>query len=299
MTVAATALDPFEANRPVLFGVAYRMLGSATDAEDAVQEAWLRWRGASVEALRSPRSWLVTVVTRLCLDHLRTARVRREQYIGQWLPEPIATALAPAPGPEATVDTAETIDMAMLVVLERLSAVERAAFILHDVFDFGYDELAEMLGKTEGACRQLVHRARQRLAEPRQRFTATSEQRRELTLAFLRAAAEGDMEGLLAILAEDAVLASDGGGKASAALNLVVGRDRIMRFAIGVARKKWPKGARVVLAEVNGGPGVLVYEGERVTSAYVLGCGDGQVRAIWVVRNPDKLRALDVPRLVA
>lgn len=297
-TPASSAIDLFESNRPVLFGVAYRMLGSAADAEDLVQETWLKWRTASVEALRSPRSWLVTVITRLCLDQLRSARARREQYVGPWLPEPITVAMAPEPGPEVAADAVETIDLAFLVMLERLGPVERAAFVLHDVFAFSHDEVAEVVGKSTAACRQVLHRARARLQESRKRFDASAAERERLTRAFLRAAGAGDMEALVAILAEDVALYSDGGGKALAALKPIYGRHRIANFAVTTARK-YADIARFEPALLNGGPGLLMYEGGELTGAYVLGCSEGRVHEVWIMRNPDKLAGLARQRQVA
>ena len=293
-----SAIDLFESHRPMLFGVAYRMLGSASEADDAVQDTWLRWRNASVEAVRSPRSWLVTVITRLCLDQLRSARVRREQYVGPWLPEPIVAAISHEPGPEASADAVETIDYAFMVMLERLGPVERAVFILHDVFEFGYDEVAAVVKKSEAACRQTLHRARERLREPRKRFTATREERQRLTQLFVQAAGRGDIDALVSALAEDVVLYSDGGGKRYAALNPIYGRDKVVRFAVKLSEKLQGT-LHVEPRDINGVPGWLLYESGELTTVFILGIGDGQVREVWAMRNPDKLTNLAAPRRIA
>ncbi len=290
----ALDVDAFEEQRGLLFGVAYRMLGSAIDAEDIVQEAFLRARTTDVTELRSLRSYLVTIVTRLCLDQLKSAHASREQYIGPWLPEPIATGSSAAPGsPEATVAAEESISFAFLVLLELLGPVERAVFLLREVFDYGYDEVAAIVGKTEASCRQTFHRAKQRLEARRPRFQPSNEQRRALTERFLRAVSAGDMQGLLGLLANDITLWSDGGGQAAAALNPIVGPARVARLFFGVARKEADLrlDGSVSIEEINGAPAAVFRTARgRIWNLMVLEMdADGTVSEVRLVRNPQKL----------
>ncbi|WP_438022947.1 RNA polymerase sigma factor SigJ [Sorangium sp. So ce233] len=305
MSVAAgVSAECFTAHRRSLFGLAYRMLGSAAEAEDVVQEAYLRARAAR-EAPEAPAAYLATIVTRLCLDVLKSARARREAYVGPWLPEPVSTsdvldgdgaaadhadALGGAESPAARMDRVESISMAFLVVLESLSPLERAALILRDVFDWEFDAIAAALGRSPAACRQLVHRAREHVAARQPRFRATEAERRRLFEAFLEAAARGDAGALAAMLAEGASVTPDSGGKASAARRVLSGRDRITRYFIGL----WQKGAGATtrIASVNGGPALLVYEGTRLATAIGLDVSPAGVDAIWIMRNPDKLARL-------
>ena len=288
----------FQAHRPLLFGVAYRMLGTITEAEDAVQDAYLRFRGADGE-IRNPRAYLVTVVTRICLDQLKSARATRETYIGPWLPEPLVQRAGAEPSPEETVEGHESVSFAFLVMLEELGPVERAVFLLREVFDYDYGDIADVVQKSEAACRQVFHRARQRLAERHHRHSANYSQRAALTARFLAAANEGNMAGLLEILSADVIAYSDGGGKAAAAINPVFGPDRVARFTIGVARKAPP--ASVELADVNGGPGaILRRRSGRIDSILLLDIGeDGLVQTLYVVRNPDKLVRVEGARPTA
>jgi RNA polymerase sigma-70 factor (ECF subfamily) len=278
----------FDEHRQVLFAVAYRMLGTVADAEDMVQEAYLRWRQAPRDTIDSPRAYLTTVVTRLCIDHLRSARVKREEYIGPWLPEPVVTDSAP----DEPVAMAESLSMAFLVLLESLTPTERAAMLLREVFDYEYAEIAEVLGKTEANCRQLVRRARERLAERRPRFAASREDRDRIVREFLEAVASGDLDGLVGMLASDATLWSDGGGKVTAARNPIVGADRVGRFLVGVMKK-----AQGVIdvhpVVVNGEPGVLVAFGGRPLSVLTLHVGPSGVEGVYIVSNPDKLAHLE------
>ncbi|WP_437313887.1 RNA polymerase sigma factor SigJ [Sorangium sp. So ce385] len=302
---AGVSAECFTAHRRSLFGLAYRMLGSAAEAEDVVQEAYLRARSAG-EVPEAPGPYLATIVTRLCLDVLKSARARREAYVGPWLPEPVPTgdlldvggAAAGYPGeragaesPAARMDRVESISMAFLVVLESLSPLERAALILRDVFDWEFDALAGALGRSPAACRQLVHRAREHVAARQPRFRATEAERRRLFEAFLDAAARGDAGALAAILAEGASVTPDSGGKASAARRVLSGRDRITRYIIGL----WRKGAGAIVtrvASVNGAPALLVYEGARLATAVGLDASPAGIDAIWLMRNPDKLARL-------
>src|SRR5882672_1483127 len=228
----------FASARPLLFSIAYRMLGSVMDAEDLVQDAYLRWQEAPETDVRSPRAYLTTIVTRLAINHLRAARTKRDTYVGPWLPEPLVTKDTPD-----TVELAESLSMAFLVLLERLSPIERAVFLLHEVFDFEYAEIARMVDKTEANCRQLLARARKRVGAPSARFEADPAQAQRLTQRFTEASVAGDMDGLLAVLAEDITLWADGGGKAKgAALKPVYGAASVARFVLGIMDRVVPAG---------------------------------------------------------
>lgn len=284
MTAVERDGDPlatFEAHRALLHGIAYRMLGSAADADDVLQEARLRWLAVTHAEVASPRAFLVTVVSRLCLDQLGSARVRRETYVGEWLPEPVAT------GPDADPDS---LSMAFLVLLERLSPAERAAFLLADVFDYGFTEIAAILGRSEEACRQLAARARRHVKQGRPRAVDRADHARALG-AFVTACVSGDLAGLERLLAADVVAHSDHGGRARAARNAVHGADRVGRMMIGLARKG-AAGATVRPCDLNGLPGLVLREHGVVTTALAFDVADGRIRAIFVVRNPDKLTRL-------
>lgn len=281
----------FTEHRSFLVGLAYRMLGSVAEAEDAVQEAFLRTQKAPLDDVVSPRAWLATIVTRICLDQLRSARARRETYTGPWLPEPIRTDLDRAVVKPRDPEDAESLSLAFLVLLETLSPLERAVFLLHEVFDYTHAEIAAILERDEPAIRQLLHRARANVREGRPRFRADPERHRELLMRFLWAAGQGDLAALEAMLAKDAVLRSDGGGKVHAALKPIVGPDRVARFLLGVA-KKTPD-AWAELAEINGEPGALVRTPRGVTGAMTFDVDpEGRIAAIHIVVNPDKLAAL-------
>lgn len=282
--------DPFTAARPRLIALAYRMLGSMGDAEDAVQETFLRWHGANRAAIRTPAAWLTTACTRLCIDRLRKAKAERAAYVGTWLPEPVAVE---PPEDEAL---GESLSMAFLVMLERLSPAERAAYLLHDVFEQDYAAIASALGRSGQACRQLVSRARRNLGlpagAPKPRFAADPAHAEELASAFVMAARAGDTRRLMAMLTDDAELWSDGGGKALAALNVVHGADRVARFFVGI-RNKQARGLAFVYRPVNGRPGAVGYVGARADFALALEPGPGgRIGAVYVVRNPDKLARL-------
>ena len=275
----------------MLFAIAYRMLGSVMDAEDLVQEAYLRWEEADETEVRSPRAYLTTIVTRLAINQLRSARTKRETYIGPWLPEPLVTEDTPD-----TVELAESLSMAFLVLLERLAPVERAAFLLHEVFDFEYAEIARVLDKTEANCRQLVARARKRVGSPQARFEADPAQARRLVEQFTQASFAGDMDGLVALLAEDITLWGDGGGKVpGAALKPVRGASSVARFALGVMERLVPKETIVRPTEINGQPGFVAYVSGRPLSALIFDIRDGRIRTIYAIGNPDKLQALPTP----
>jgi RNA polymerase sigma-70 factor (ECF subfamily) len=277
-----TGTDAFLSVRPRLFAVAYRMLGSVADAEDILQDAYLRWQSAPRGEVRDPTGYLVRVVTRLCLDQLKSARVKRETYTGAWLPEPLLTE-----------DPAELIDhdvsVALLLALERLTPLERAAFLLHDVFGNSHDEVASALDRSPSACRQLVSRARRHVQSERPRSQVAPEESRALTEAFFRAAKTGDMAALTQLLAQDVELVSDGGGKAMAALNPIYGRDKVMRLAEGLAHKY---GAHLPprwrFAMLNGLPAILSQEPEGLVQATALEIRDGRIAKVYVIRNPEK-----------
>ncbi|HEY7948191.1 MAG TPA: RNA polymerase sigma-70 factor [Acidimicrobiales bacterium] len=281
-------LEVFLELRSSLFGVAYRMLGSATEAEDVLQEAYVRWTGRPDDPVSASSSYLTTIVTRLCIDQLRSARVRRETYKGPWLPEPVEVD---APGPDASAEIADSLSLAFLVLLEELQPVERAAFLLHDVFGYPYDEISGIVDRSEASCRQLVSRARRRVDAPRRRFDADYAHGRELTRQFLVACGTGDLDGLLALLADDVVVWTDGGGKVRAALRPVTGPHRSARFLLSVA-SRLPDASSFRELDLNGQPGVVIEWEGQVTVALTLDVAAGRVVAVRVVTNPDKLQAL-------
>jgi RNA polymerase sigma-70 factor (ECF subfamily) len=273
----------FEEWRSLLFGIAYRMLGSAADAEDMVQEASLRWLGRGDEPVRSVRAYLVTVVTRLCIDQLESAHAKRVSYAGPWLPEPVVMDETSA------VEQADTLSLAFLVLLEELTPLERAAYLLHDIFGYPFDEVATSLGRSAPACRQLAARARRRIELRRQRFDGDLQHGRELTDRFLVACASGDLSGLLEMLSEDVVVWTDGGGKVRAAVRPVVGPQRSSRFLLHVAKKVDGMPHGTIL---NGQPATVFMDGDAVVSAMVLDIMEGSIVGVRVVSNPDKLERL-------
>ena len=283
-----TAVEVFGRYRPLLFSIAYRMLGSVMEAEDVVQEAYLRWERAFGEGVRSPKSYLSTVVTRLSIDKLRREQARREEYTGPWLPEPLVTG--EAPGPTGALDG--TLSMAFLVLMESLTPVERAVFLLREVFGYEYAEIAALVDKSEDNCRQIARRARQSVAARRPRFESSPEDEERLMGSFLRACMDGDMRSLLAVLSEDATLWSDGGGKTRAALNPIRGAQKIARFVSGILAKA-PPGFVVRRASINGHPGLVGYfEDGRPHSVTTFEVAEGSIRAIRLVVNPEKLGAV-------
>ncbi|MGW1375527.1 RNA polymerase sigma-70 factor [Streptomyces sp. NPDC002446] len=287
-----SATDVFEEHRSVLFGVAYRMLGRVADAEDVVQDAWLRWSGADRTQVREPRAFLVRTTTRLAIDRLRQVQSRRESYVGPWLPEPLATDFAgTVPDSAERTVFAESVTLAVLVTMESLSPLERAVFVLREAFGYPYAEIAEALDRSEAAVRQLAGRARRHVAEGRPRFEVDPVQQRDLTERFLAAAAGDDLEGLLRLLAADARLVGDSGGKAKAPLRIIESADKVARFLLGVA-KKTPSGTEFTLVELNGGIALLARNGEAPDSVLQLGIRDGRIHTVYIVRNPDKLGAL-------
>jgi RNA polymerase sigma-70 factor (ECF subfamily) len=294
-------IDPalsFEPNRRRLLGLAYRMLGSLAEAEDAVQDAYLRWHAADRDNVTDPRAFLTTATTRICLDLLRSARARREQYVGPWLPEPVVDTTELAP--DAQTELAEDLSIALLLALDRLSPLERAAFLLHDVFDCSFTEVASALDRSEAACRQLASRARTHVREARPRDESVARDRAgaattkhaELVSAFVDAARSGDLDALMSILAEDARLVADGGGKVQAALNVIEGADDIARFIMRVGAKGLPEGTTLRFGPVNGLPGVIAYSPDGNVQTVAFEFEDNRIRTIYSVRNPDKLKHL-------
>jgi RNA polymerase sigma-70 factor, ECF subfamily len=277
----------FETHRRALTGLAYRMLGSRAEAEDVVQDAYLRWHTADRAAIEAPRSYLGTVVTRLCLDRMKSAQARRERYVGQWLPEPVVDE---AFEDESAGDVAHDISVALIMLLERLSPLERASFLLHDVFNIDFAEVARTLGRSEAACRQLAARARAHVRAGRPRFQASREEGHRLAAAFRRAADARDFAALTELLTEDAVLYSDGGGKRAAALNPIYGADKIVRFLAGVARKNPAlQDIEARAAVINGLAGFVLREPDGAIATLAIERRDGRIVAIYITRNPEKL----------
>jgi RNA polymerase sigma-70 factor (ECF subfamily) len=287
----AALLEPFDRHRRLLFTVAYQMLGSVADAEDVVQDAWLRWSAADRDDVADPRAYLVQVTSRLALDRLRSARARREAYVGPWLPEPLLTGAAP--GPEDAAELGEQVSLAVLVVLETLSPVERAVFVLREVFGMPVAEVAAVLDRSEAAVRQLAHRAREHVEARRPRFDADRGAQREVTERFLAAAVGGDVQSLLAVLSPGVVLVSDGGGKVKAARRPIEGADKVARFLAGVGRQGADVvGLRIEVAEVNGAPAVLAWTDEGPFMALQLVVVGGLVEQVLYIGNPDKLAGI-------
>ncbi|MEV6117325.1 RNA polymerase sigma-70 factor [Streptomyces sp. NPDC052109] len=287
-----TATDVFEQHRPLLTGVAYRMLGRVADAEDVVQDAWLRWSRADHAEVRAPRAYLVRVTTRLAVDRLRQVQARGEAYVGPWLPEPYLTGSGEAvPDAAERAVLADSVSLAVLVVLESLSPLERAVFVLREAFGHPYAEIATLLGRGEAAVRQLAGRARRHVDERRPRYEVDPVRRRELTERFLAAAGGGDLAGLMSLLAPDVRLVGDSGGKAKAPVRIMHSADKVGRFLLAVAQRP-PVDPAYRLLEANGGPAVLVLSAGRPDALLQLDVVDGRVTTVYVVRNPDKLRHL-------
>ncbi len=284
-----TALGAFQAVRPRLFGIAYRMLGSATEADDVLQDAWVRWQGTDRSAVREPAAFLATTVTRLAINVLGSARSRREVYVGPWLPEPVATDGDPTLGAER----AEAMSLAVLLLLERLTPAERAAFVLHEAFDYPYRQIAEVLEVSEANARQLATRARTHLDRERTAEVAPAEQQR-LLAAFVAAAQNGDLDALEAVLAEDVIALSDGGGVVLAARKPVIGRERVAHFLLGVLAK-YGTDIEAVPVELNGGVGFVGIRNGGLMAAWTIEFGPGGVTRWFNVLNPAKLSHLTVP----
>jgi len=284
--MAATDWDDaaFEAHRPLLFSIAYRMLGSASEAEDVVQDAWLRALQDEHADVRSPRAYLTTIVTRLCIDHLRSAERTRVEYPGPWLPEPLAE-----PNQESA-DLASSLTTAFLVLLEQLAPTERAVFLLREVFELDFDDIAKSVGKSEANTRQILTRARGRLRDSRPRFAVSRRESEEIVRRFRHACVTGSVDELMGVLHADAKLVSDGGGKVPAATRPVLGADRITKFMLGIAGKVHWSEPDLQLVTINGAPGLLLRHPISGNGTYSFDIADGRIRAIYIVRNPDKLR---------
>jgi RNA polymerase sigma-70 factor (ECF subfamily) len=286
-------LESFETYRSYLFAIAYRMLGSAMDAEDMVQETYLRYRATPPETIHSLKAFLTTILTRLCIDQLQLARRQREHYFGPWLPEPLVT------GPDAKsddlaeqVERDESISLAFLLLLEELQPLERAVFLLREVFEYDYAEIATFLGKSEVACRQSFSRAKKHLADHRPRFPSSPETHRQLLTSFFQAAQEGDMDALMGLLAEDVTLWADSGGKVKGAANRpLVGREQVLRYGLGT-RRFLPVGYRVELAEVNGQPALIIRDGAHAFLVFTIEVENGRIQTIRAMANPEKLAQL-------
>ena len=289
-------LEAFQRHRPLLFSIAYRMLGSASDADDVLQDAWLRFARAGDAEIRSARAYLTTIVTRLCLDQLKSARAAREHYVGPWLPEPVLTEGQAEP--EQSVALAESLTLAFMVLLETLTPEERAMFLLREVFEYSYAEIASMLDLTEANCRQLFHRAKARLAARQPRSQRAREEKQRLAERFTHALRAGDGQALAAVLAADVGFWGDGGGKVPAAGRPVLGRDHVVNLLLGIRRTAAAAGVdldlvSLELREVNHEPAMLIRVGGRLDSVYGFTMVDDAIAAIRVVRNPDKLAFID------
>ncbi|MEU6377313.1 RNA polymerase sigma-70 factor [Streptomyces sp. NPDC046909] len=287
-----TLTDEFEEHRPVLLGVAYRMLGRVADAEDVVQEAWLRWSGADRGEVREPRGYLVRITTRLAIDRLRQVKARNEAYVGPWLPEPYVTDFGDTvPDTAERAVLADSVSLAVLVVLESLSPLERAVFVLREAFGYPFADIAAMLDRGEPAVRQLAGRARKHVEERKPRYEVDPAQRKDLTERFLAAAEGGDLEALMSMLAPDVRLVGDSGGKSRAPLRVLETADHVGRFMVGVAEKGVADMSYRFL-ELNGGPAILILTGGKPDSVIQVDIADGRIQSVYIVRNPDKLVSL-------
>jgi len=290
----AVRLATFSQYRGLLFSVAYRMLGSVADAEDMLQETFIRSQQAANDEVRSPRAFLVTVITRLCINQLQSARVRREEYVGEWLPEPLVTD--PGSDPLGVLKVDESLSMAFLLLLERLTPMERAVFLLREVFEYEYAEIANVLGQSEANCRQILRRAKQHVGHIRRRFDASAREHDDLLKRFLQAVRKGEMKGLVELLSSDAVLHSDGGGKAIAQPHMIEGAENVARLILDRMSRVVPKNLVNRMARINGEPGFVSYLNGKPFSAFTLEGGEGRIKAIYIVTNPQKLSHLpDLP----
>ena len=283
-------LATFDQYRGFLFSVAYRMLGSVADAEDMLQETFIRWQQADTKEIRSPRAFLITIISRLSINHLQSARVQREEYFGEWLPEPVITGFGSDPLELVRVD--ESLSMAFLVMLERLTPLERAVFLLREIFEYEYSEIATVLGQSEVNCRQILRRARQHAAAMRPRFKTSQSKQREMLEGFLTATGTGDLEALVAMLSKDAVLHSDGGNKGLAVPNLIEGAGNVARGILGSLQKLVPRNLVTRVEQINGEPGVISYRNGKPYSVLTFSIGADRIRAIYVLTNPGKLAHL-------
>jgi len=283
-------LEIFRRHRSLLFSIAYRMIGTVGDAEDMVQETFVRWQSVSLAEIRSTRAFLVTVISRLCINHLHSARVQREEYVGEWLPEPLLTG--PDGDPSAALELDESISMGFLVLLERLTPTERAVFLLREVFEYEYEDIAAITRLNESNCRQLLRRARQHVTDGRPRFDPSPQKRDELLERFLRATVSGDMDGLIALLSRDIVLQTDGGGKANALPKPIYGPANVARLLIMALKRFAPADVVIRRTQINGQPGILGYSDGIAQTALTLNIAQARIRNIYIVRNPEKLRRL-------
>jgi RNA polymerase sigma-70 factor (ECF subfamily) len=284
---ASIRLATFDQYRSLLFSIAYRMIGSVVDAEDMLQETFIRWQESADENIESPRAFLVTIISRLCINHLQSARVRREEYVGEWLPEPIVTD--PSSDPFGMIKVDESLSMAFLVLLERLTPIERAVFLLREVFEYEYSEIAKIVGQSEVNCRQILRRARQHVSAIRPRFEVPGPKRTDLFERFLTAVGTGEMTGLIELLAKDVVLHSDGGGKGLAVPNEVRGADKVARGILGSLKRLVPATLVRKLVRINGAPGLVNYLDGKPHSVLTLDVQDGRIQNIYIVTNPEKL----------
>jgi RNA polymerase sigma-70 factor (ECF subfamily) len=287
--VDARLTDAFEANRRYLGAVAYRLLGSVTDAEDILQEAWLRWQAADRSRVDDPRAYLTVVVTRLCYDQLGSARARRESYFGEWLPEPVVSE---EDSPDRVAELGESVSLAVLTVLEQLTPAERTAFVLHDVFSVGFDEIATTLDRSPDAARQLASRARRRVRDGSRHGTVDKAEHRQAVQAFAAATTLGDIQGLLAVLDPDVVWHSDGGGIVTAGARPVVGAEKVARLVAGLVKKFATPASSVAFAQVNGEPGLVFSEAGQVVAVAAFTVAAGRIAEAYVVVNPEKLSHL-------
>lgn len=287
-------VDPesFEAHRPLMFAIAYRMLGSITEAEDMVQEAYLRYQGVSPEQIVSPKAFLSTVVTRLCLNHLELAHVKRENYIGPWLPEPALTELDGRFMPVQQAELHESLSMAFLVLLEQLTPLERAVFLLREVFGYSYAEIAEIIGKEEAACRQLLSRAKKHITDHRPRFKASPEAHRQILNQFIQAVGSGELEGILQLLSDEVVMWGDSGGKIRGVFRPMRGRDVVGKF-LQASPRIATEPLQPDIAEVNGEPALILRAGSEVRFVMFISIDQGHIDKIMVVGNPDKLTEIN------
>ncbi len=283
-----TALEAFETYRSLLFSIAYRMLGSAMEAEDMVQETFVRFRQVTPDSLQSAKAYLTTIVTRLCLDELKSARSQREQYVGMWLPEPVQTDDAPA----AVMSQHESIAMAFLVILEHLSPIERAVYLLRTVFDYSYTEIAQILGKNEANCRRYYHNAKTYLQEKRPRFTPASGEQQKIVERFMMMLTTGDIAQMTDLLTEDAILYGDGGGKVPSIRKPLHGRDKIIKLFTGLLHKA-PENTRIEFAQLNGECSIIIYTNDEIFMVSIVSVADNRIHTIHNVLNPDKLAYLN------
>lgn len=287
-------VDPesFEAHRPLMFAIAYRMLGSIAEAEDMVQEAYLRYQGVPPEQIVSPKAFLSTVVTRLCLNHLELAHVKRENYIGPWLPEPALTELDGRFMPVQQAELHESLSMAFLVLLEQLTPLERAVFLLREVFGYSYAEIAEIIGKEEAACRQLLSRARKHISDHRPRFKASPEAHRQMLNQFIQAVGSGELEGILQLLSDEVVMWGDSGGKVRGVFRPIHGRDVVGKF-LQASPRIAAEPLQPDIVEVNGEPALILRAGSEVRFVMFISIDQGSIDKIMVIGNPDKLTEIN------